>query len=785
MLFLLLSCFLVIVAYSAENTNLALGKKVIYAVPPDKPVDNAVSKLTDGKINLPPVRSSQKKGSDYFDEQKQSYSDSETMQDAFTVGWHWQASKDTEYGLSLAVDLEEPKAISKITLRAASFTNYMYRFSLPREVVAVASLDGENFYRIACVCKASSDAQEDLPKDAKLLKVYEKRNQWCTFELDAHGIEARYVGLIIKPEGFMFYCDELQIFSSATLDKERNSLVYAPQNRERFLIGNGLAPKDQVVFCPYDGELVVPEDGFYAPTIFYFRDLRGSKAKQEYTFTIRLPAGVELSQSHLLVSQFTLHSTLNEDKSKTITLTPKKHFYPKNLGMLLGKKSLGPLYFKLESPLEETARATFQVKAEDTSYTPVNVPVRTLRFPQGKPERQPFSASITWMPEVYALDWPEFIENYSRCGFNAVAIFPYQWRYLQKADKQTFNGEFMKAYAENIRQNGLDVIQVEAALHAMVWQKPEPCTYQGAKSFCMSYRGERFQKHLDDLRQASNILKPSMVIWDIELVGASFGGNIDNILKCERCSSGIKETGLSVRDYLHKCGDEIYSLMREAHCQGAGYAPRFGQYDVFAGQSELLGHAYHHVWRFDENYPKVLDLSMPALYSAGLFDVNHSRCRDQYRRLGKKWVSSCWVTPGVYGYCSPRKMEALVYEHILNGGNIMVYSIFEMRTPRQLYYFAKGFQTLGQYRELLNSGNPDLSFTLADNERLAATRFASDKEALLFIANYSSPEIESFALELPPGSKVAASSNPHCQDGSRRFKLAPTEFVLLHTPLGQ
>ena len=405
--------------------------------------------------------------------------------------------------------------------------------------------------------------------------------------------------------------------------------------------------------------------------------------------------------------------------------------------------------------------------------------MRTLRFPKDKPGRQPFSASITWMPEVYALDWPGFIENYSLCGFNGVSIFPYQWHYLQKADAQTFNGDFMKKYAETIRQNGLDVIQVEAALHAMVWKKPEPCTYPGAKNFCMSYRGERLQKHLDDLKQASKALKPSIVIWDIELAGSSFGGNINNILKCERCAKGIKETGLSVRDYLHKCGDEIYSLLREAHCQGAGYAPRFGQYDVFSGQAELLGHAYHHVWRFDENHPKLLDLSMPALYSAGLFDVNHSRCRDQYRRLGEKWVNSCWVTPGVYGYCSPRKMESLVYEHVLNGGNIMVYSIYEMRTPRQLYYFAKGFQTLGHYRELLNTGKPDLSFTLKDNARLAATRFASDKEALIFVANYSSPEVETFALKLPEGSEIAASSKP--QDISGNFKLAPTEYVLLHT----
>ena len=40
-------------AYS-KPVNLARGKKVLYAVAPDNPQDTAVSKLTDGKVNLPP-----------------------------------------------------------------------------------------------------------------------------------------------------------------------------------------------------------------------------------------------------------------------------------------------------------------------------------------------------------------------------------------------------------------------------------------------------------------------------------------------------------------------------------------------------------------------------------------------------------------------------------------------------------------------------------------------------------------------------------------------------------
>ena len=768
---------------AAEPVNLALGKKVIYAVAPDKPTDKECTKLTDGKINLPP-KAVKQSTNEYFDELRQSYSGSETMRDDLTVGWHWKGSKDTEYGLALAVDLGKAEVLSKLKLRTASFTSYMYRFSMPREVVAVGSMDGKNFYKLGKVAKVTSELPEDLPADAVKFKAYEKRNRWHTWEFDTNGVEARYVGLIIKPEGFMFYCDEFEVWSGDKKDAELNRKLYAAENRQRFAIGKGLAPQDEVVFTPYDNELVAVEDGVYAPSILYFRDYRSGKVKQDYTLIMTLPENVVLKQTKLLSRQFTVTYQDNPDKSRTLILTPKKHQYKANLGRLLNGKYFGPVYFSATGKVAENATATFQVRAGDKFYTPVTVPVRTLKFPTAEPGKQPFSVSMTWMPEVYSLDWPEFLKVYKLCGFNGVPFFPYQWGYM-KADPKTFNAENMGAYANKVRANDMDVIQVESALHAMVWKGEIPCTYKGARRFCISYRGERFQKHLADLKNASAAIKPAMVIWDIELVGSSFGGNINNILKCDRCGKGVKESGLTVPEYILKCGNEIYQLLRKAHCEGAGYTPRFGQYDVFAGQSELLKHAYHYAWSFDGNYPHNLDLSMPALYSAGLFDVNHSRVRDQYRQLKKNWVTSCWVTPGVYGYCAPKKMEHLIYEHILNGGNVMIYSMYEMRTPRQLYYYAKALQTLGRYRQLMHAGKVDLDYTV-NNKKVAVTRFASDKEALIYIANYSSPEKEIFELDLPAGSSVAAASGTvKLNAGKNRLALEPAQFVLIHTPLSK
>ena len=82
---LLLAAFCAFSLIAAEPANLALGKKVIYAVNPDKPTDPDCTKLTDGKINLPP-KADKNSANEYFDELRQDYSGSATMSDKLTVG---------------------------------------------------------------------------------------------------------------------------------------------------------------------------------------------------------------------------------------------------------------------------------------------------------------------------------------------------------------------------------------------------------------------------------------------------------------------------------------------------------------------------------------------------------------------------------------------------------------------------------------------------------------------------------------------------------------------------
>lgn len=774
---------------ASEYVNLARGKKVLYAVEPDNPKDTENSKLTDGKWNLPPGVQSKAGYNDYFDESQKDYSGSQTMHASKTVGWHWKGSGDIIHGIPLVIDLGKAEVIKEIRVRAASFTRAMYRFSLPREFIFTASLDGKDFYRISSSVKVTANGIKNIPPQAVQLKVYENRNRWITVKANAGNINARYIGLIVKAEGFMYYLDELEIQQGKKNDSAAQKKLYTPENREIFTIGHGLSPRDAVVLRPMTDKLYVPADGVFAPAKLFFRDLRkaqtvnGKKVRlnKKYCFNISLPENVELHTGSKLFNEQIQFTLIRKNGRNNYYLydkkVPKKMEWKSSFGKLRTDKALNFLFFYTTGPVKPGSIASFSVRIGHEKFTQVTVPVEVLNFPAAPRNRLPASASITWMPEMYSDNYPEFFRDYKRFGFNGFPLFSTRWKFMPPY-RSDFSAERTAERAAKARAAGLDIIQVDSPLHTMVWSKPVPCTYKGARDFCISYRGEIFQKHLAELETFAKASKPDMVIIDIELMGRALKGNPQNLLKCERCAPLIKKSGLSPREYVLKCGDELYKLMKKAYAQGAVKNFRFGQYDLFAGQSKERKNAYHFTWDFDRNYPKMLNLSMPALYTAGLFDVNHRRIRSQYESLKKNWVVSAWVTPGTYGYCAPEKMEHLTYEHILNGGNIMLYGIYDFYSPLQMYGFAKAFSTLDRYTTLLNNGKPDLNFNCS-NAKLAGTKFKSDKESLIYIANYSSPETEEFTLNLSTGS-VNAVSGKAISAGKQTFKLAPAEFILIH-----
>ncbi len=745
----------------AGEQNLALGKKVFYSIAPDNPKDLPQSKLTDGKKNARKFAANTDAGTT-FDEQRLDYND--VRDDALTVGWHRSTYGREAIGVSVCIDLEKVENLGRCILRAGSFTGAMYRFSLPREFILLVSNDGQNFYRVDTVKKLTSFGHDNIESADRLLKLQENRNRWIDIEFDLSGISARYVGVIVKPEGFMFYLDEFEVFSGAA---SAGKDVMIPGNRYNFPVGNGLAAQDAIVFKPSHDIFHIPENTF-VPTFLSFADYRPAKSKEPYQFVIELPPGATLHRTYLLRNQFNV-----AEKDGKYVLTPKntgKHFKRYN-GEMLGEYSLGPLYFRATGDIAEGSVAKFYCRVGNTDFSSAVCPVRSLRIPVVE-NKLPGMYAITWMLDYYSLDWPEFYKSYTALGFNSMPFFPRYWSTMSDLPEAPFKPV---QYIGEAHRNNLKIIQNESPLHTIKEKKETACMYEGAKGFCPSYRGEFYQNHLRELSDNFRALQADYLIWDIELMNQSIGGKAQNILKCERCADAVAKSGKTPEEYLLDCGEEILRDLYNAAAAQIKHPFLTGQYDVFAGQK-----SYHHLWKFDRAYPKYLQLSMPAAYTAGLFNINHRIAQNDYSLLGQKWISTVWVTPGTYGYCSPHKMEAMVYEQALNGGNLCIYSFNNFTTPLQMFYLTRGLSNICRYPQLFESGKPEIDFAV-DNPELTCSRFGNDKETLIFVANYSSPNNETFTFELTKGS-LRLDREEKLAAGKQRITLRPAEFILLYCP---
>jgi hypothetical protein len=764
--------------------NIAFGKKVVYSMPPDNPVDNPVqSKLTDGKINVSQkVTQKRTDGSNLvFCEERGDYNRPEKRND-LTIGWHWKTMGIAETrGVNLCIDLGTNQPLKKTAIRLASFTQSMFRFSLPCKISVLLSSDGINFYHAGTLMKTSTYGMIELSANQKMFALDENVDGWYPLEFDLSGLSARYVGLNIVAEGFMFYADEWSIEPGAALNTEKNKLFYKAENRKNFPIGNNLAKKDALLFGPED-DLLSAATNMEAPQLFIIQDHRVGDTSHGIEYVMELPVGMTLFQTSKLKKEFNI--TVKEVGTvRRYELTPVLDIKTEQYLRVLRPPFFGPLYFRATGSIPPDSTASFFCRVNGNEYSRRIVPVKSFVMPVVK-AKFPFFAAITWMPDYESIDWPNFLDNYKMMGFNSYPVFPRYWSSMIKADMGSESD--MVARISDAKKKNLKIIYNESPLHSMQGQGAESaCTYSGAKRFCPSYRGVNYKENMNAIGSWAAIIQPDYLFWDIELIWTSIGGDPANMLKCKRCAARIKETGETPERYLLRCGMEIYKDLYQTVATNITNSFVIGHYDVHAGQKfeQKFWHFYQSTWSFPDAYPQYIQLSMPAAYSAGRLSLNHQVTKNDYEQLKKKWVSSTWITARTYGHCEPFKLEPMVYEQILNGGNINFFQMIDF-TPLKLYYVALALQNISNYEVLLKNGYPDISFS-GNNSALYYSKFSTPEESLILIANYTSVKDEKFAISLSDKKVDVTVISPidrvvTVQKNKVTGTLRPAEFILLH-----
>lgn len=683
-----------------KGTNLALGRPVRLVPPPDyrlttDPGD--VHDLTDGKLS--------------------SNADDKLWFDRQAVGWYFGGG--TSY---LQVDLGQEEPVERLVIRCLGGTTGNFKF--PAGFELFVSRDGKVYHAAAAMQKLMPNeaVQSDFRRYYFLEENGEKyQTRAYPFALNAQA-DARYILLKITGASDSIFTDELAILKAETKAADYNAAYRQP----------GLAiPMEGLIVRPRIAELALIR-GIPAPQRFTINDMRSEAAKQEAaSVVLEVPSGI---------------SVLGDHTPKTVQKGAARYRHYEFPAKKAGKKAplIGPTLY-LAVTKEDGLPAFIYGRSGGVDQFVTTLPIRVVALPE-IPAFKRLHVSLSWMGETDSGAWPDFLNQWRKLGFNAVATFPRWW------NPQAY--EEHAKFVADARAAGYAVIMNDSCFHMMARRQPAGsevyCQIPGKEHtmLCPSYRGDLYVKEMARVENCTRMSRPDYVFYDIEC----WHDAVTSAPQCTRCCEGWRQSGKSMPEFLFDCGTRQMADLKQAIRKGAAAAgiktPLIGSYS-----REPLRPQYG-IELFDRTYPDFLDMAQPSLYVAGRVRDVHDRIRGDHKLLKNKKIIP-WLTAGTYGEFDSRKMEPMVLEALLNGAGGVTYYCFGDFTdsPLDFYYHAKALAELRPYEDLIVEG--DVLEPKGSNRELTYSAIQRGGELLLLVGNYGNADPRtSYRIPFPAVSQV-------------------------------
>ncbi len=738
---LFLACTILLNVYSGEFSresatrlwqqetrghNLAAGKAFEYSMQPGYHLtksDTDPYELTDGKLSGYP------KDKIWFDRN--------------AVGWH---TNEAPSGFNLLMDLGKMENIEKVVIRLLGGAEQR-GLIFPKSVAVYISRDGRNYYQAGSLQKLMPGEKDQsdfkqcffLPEDGTAY-VY-------PFAINVRAA-ARYVIIRIHGASSAVFSDEVAILEgNPTVSGFNHTYRGTPEQ----------LPMKGIVAKPNSGRFVVPRN-LSAPNSFFISDMRNPKNKNaKAELVIEVPTEIILEAP-------------SATPEKTVKNGKKINRYRVPLKKLGNRAQTDMFYFKPAAEPAPNATATLYVECADEPVWPRSYPLEILEFPEMEHPLNGFPVDLSWMGVSDQQGWPGFLENWKKFGFDAVTCFP---RYYLTPQKRKQLADYLK----KARENGYKVVVNESPFHLMEKNyagKNEIYTQladgKSNRNLCPSYTGKYYGKELERIEDNVRLTVPDRIYWDIE---CWYNGAVDAIRgKCTRCTELQKKSGLDMEHYLRRCGVRMLRDLKETVRKGmAGRRmPVIGSYNHHASPAP-----HHYLFSGMDSYPEVIDQMQPSLYVAGRTELVHQVMRQNYEAVKARRIFP-WLSTGTYGEFPSYKLEQMIYEVLLNGGDGFGYYWFgDFDTPLDYYYHVKALSTLAPYQGILKNGGP--WFEQGSNKELFYSGWIDSDQMLLLVGNYLNAA-EDTAIELPFHAKTI-------RDLRNGREYPPTKTLKLNVPKDQ
>ncbi|MFA6103682.1 MAG: hypothetical protein WCV67_10050 [Victivallaceae bacterium] len=685
-------------AERTRGTNLALGKKVIFAKIPNYhltvPGGADEYDLTDG------VLSSRNDDTIWFDSK--------------AVGWYY--NKETE-GVNFMIDLGREQPVDRVVIRCLGGKS-QHVLPCPKKFEVLVSKDGKKFYRTASMQKLmpGEKAQSDF---RKYFYLEENGTAWTyPFMLDVKA-DIRYVGIIITGEADSVFADEMAVMEATPAEQK------SPEFNQAYAGAPEDFPMKGVIVTPRIGKLAVSTN-MTTPNALMIKDMRDKAAAgKPARLVMELPAGIVLESPKPVKQEEITANGMNYTRL-TLPLVSVKNMAQTPM-----------FFFKAVKPPAAGAEAVFYVLCDGEPTLRQSVPVELIAISEIKPFKR-LQISLAWMTENAALDWPDFFDSWGKLGFNAVSSFPRNWNPKDAAECRKFLAD--------ARGRGFAIVMNESPFHIMAkGHKPGEELFSqiaGEKNsdLCPSYRGKFYDGEMARVAENVRQSRPDYVFWDIE---CWYNGAL-NAAKCATCREACKASGRPMDVFLKEKGTEALKDLYQAVEKGSAGAkmPLVASYNHHAAVPVHLL-----VVDFNQIYPQYVKQAQPSLYVAGRAQNVHDSIRKNYQLMKKNAILP-WLSAGTYGEFESSKMEPMILEALLNGACGITYFCYnDFDTPLDFYYHARALAEIAPYEDLIMDG--EVLEPAGSNQEFTYSGMKKGNEMLLLIGNYLKVKNTATTIELP------------------------------------
>jgi len=723
------------------GTDLALGKKVFFSPQPNYSLTtnaNDPYDLTDGTLS--------------------SRQDDRVWFQKDAVGWY--LSPGLSNGVLMMIDLGSVQPVGQIAIRVLG-GHEQGSLDLPKSAEFLASADGKQYYSLQNLVKLNP-AEANQADGKTGFYAPEEGHAFMLPLVCRQPVMARDIAIRVIPVNSVF-TDQISVLKADANTPLKNLESFPPA--QVYTDGLAVLPRHQ----PF-----VVTTNIVTPNWLTVLDNTNSDlSKTPAAFRIELPDGLKV----LPISK--------PDFKEVPSTNPGMHSYE----FQYNGKTDGPLWIEKDPavtiPADAKVLLTGIVDGKD-SHT-VQVPLKLVAIPETHPIKG-LDVSLAWLNDKTEQQWPNFLQDFRKMGFNYVSTFP---RYFGTNKDGSWNADTEKnlAFLQQARKDGYGIVYDESAFHVM-WSNIQAAQKAGkiddaeavdiynqvdskrGKWMNILYRGKYFQNEMKRVADLAALVQPDHVYFDIEWWTQS----VDESKKDPRVVAAWKASGKSWDDFVTDIGTEVLgdlvSTMRKA-------VPN-RKMTVGLYNSDPKNAIYNSVFGWDKIYPGIVDIAQPSLYVQGRAQIVSDRIRYDYDAMQAKQIIP-WLSTGTYGEYDPKLTEPMVLESILNGSRGVTYFWFGDFDPMDFYYHSKAISELAPYEKLLQNGKP-ISYK-SDNADLHYTAFADGNEALVLVENFSgtantkvnlkSP-IQSATKVLLDGKTLPVKSN------AVSIEVPPNEFRLVY-----